>query len=195
MKSSDILVKQFKIEIPVYIGEGNKRRVDNLLDEELSSDIIRLYSLGKLSKVVIKKKYRNGRENKIYLYEIVSGNVVEYTPQELSAEIVVGIMNDRRGGARKGAGRNPIAGTNSVTVRVPHHLKNEIMAIIDMYVQLSSENKDNLLPIGRTTDVDRKKALEWMDMVVKYEHSRVDRLKEYKRKEEENRRQLKLFND
>ena len=195
MTSSDILVKHFKIEIPVYVGYKEKKRTDNLFDEELCSDLLRFYFLGKLYRVLIKKVFKDDREENLYYYELTGGDKVQYIPHEVSIEDVKRIMEDRRGGTRKGAGRNPIAGTSSVTVRVPHHLKCEINAIIDMYAQLTSKNRDILQPVGRTSELERKEALEWLDMVSRYEHSRVERLKEHYRKEEENRRQLKLFPD
>ena len=193
MTSSDILVKHFKIEIPVYVGHNEKKRTDNLFDEELCSDLLRVYFLGKLHRVLIKKECKNCREKNIYYYELTEGEKVQYIPHEVSFEDVKRIMKDRRGGTRKGAGRNSIVGNGSVTLRIPVQLKNEFIAIVDMYAQLSSLNKDILQPMGRTTELERKKALEWLDMVSKYEHSRIERLKDFQRKEEENKRQLKLF--
>lgn len=195
MISSDILVKHFKIEIPVYVGHKEKKRTDILFDEELCSDLLRFYFLGKLHRVLIKKVFKDGRENILYYYELTGGDRVQYIPHEVSIGDVQRIMEDRRGGTRKGAGRNPIAGTSSVTVRVPHHLKCEINAIIDMYAQLISKNRDILQPVGRTSELERKEALGWLDMVSRYEHSRIERLKEQDRLEDENKRQLKLFPD
>ena len=43
MEDSDTLVKQFKIEIPVFIGDSDKKRKENLNDSELCNEIIRFY--------------------------------------------------------------------------------------------------------------------------------------------------------
>ena len=73
MEDSNTLVKLFNIEIPVYTGYGEKKREENLYDSELCNDIIRLYFLEKIKRVIIKTRYRDGEENVLYYYEKTDG--------------------------------------------------------------------------------------------------------------------------
>ena len=193
MEDSDTLVKQFKIEIPVFIGDSDKKRKENLNDSELCNEIIRLYLLEKIKRVIIYTLYRNGEKNNLYYYEDIDGETRKYEPQEVTEETINKIMSDKRGGARKGAGHPAYAGLGSVPVRVPRHLKTEFLSIIDMYAQFTSKNKEKLEAVGRTSEYERKGALEFLGWLYDKEHERIEKLKERKRREEENKRQLKLF--
>ena len=74
MEDSNTLVKQFKIEIPVYIGDSDKKRKENLKDSELSNGIVRLHFLEKIKRVIIYTLYRNGGMKYLYYYEDKNGN-------------------------------------------------------------------------------------------------------------------------
>ena len=193
MEDSYTLVKQFKIEIPVFIGDSDKKRKENLNDSELCNEIIRLYLLEKIKRVIIYTRYRNGEKNNLYYYEDIDGETRRYKPQEVTEDTINKIMSDKRGGTRKGAGRPAYAGLGSVPVRVPKHLKTDFLSIIDMYAQFTSDNKEKLEAVGRTSEYERKGALELLGWLYDKEHERIEKLKERKRREEENKRQLKLF--
>ena len=193
MEDSDTLVKQFEIEIPVYIEDSDKRRKENLNDSELCNEIIRLHFLEKIKGVNVYVYFKNGERLCRYYYERTDGVTRLYKPQKVTEESIYKIMFDKRGGCRNGAGRPAYAGMGSVPVRVPRHLKTEFTAFIDMYAQFTSKNKVKLEAVGRTSEYERKDALVLLGWLYNKEHERIENLKEHKRREEENKRQLKLF--
>lgn len=95
------------------------------------------------------------------------------------------IEKSNKGGRRVGSGRKSKTGMLTVTMRVPFALKDSISTYIDLYSELLYKKKRN---------VDPKKAAYFFSQMQWLEYG-YNNLREKELEEEEDKRQLNLFDE
>lgn len=104
------------------------------------------------------------------------------------------VEKSNKGGKRIGAGRKSGIGLYTTTMRVPTILKDYISTLIDLYADVANENPYNTEKIVLKRKAAEKDVYSFFNFVeyIKYEN---EELKTKRIKEEDDRRQLKLFEE
>lgn len=105
-------------------------------------------------------------------------------------------VKGKSGGKRPGAGR-PFKTEGCVTtvMRVPAYMKNRIETLIRVQSEWLSENEEKK-PVGYLDEEEERKRRELvhdLESIIDYEKKRLEKAKLQSRKQEEDKRQLKLF--
>lgn len=101
-------------------------------------------------------------------------------------------VKEKSGGKRDGAGRPRMdVRCSSKTIRVPTSL----IATVKSMVRVSAEMRDkhSMLFLDEQENERRRHMLSELESIVCYEKNRMEKARRLQREEEENRRQLKLF--
>lgn len=101
-------------------------------------------------------------------------------------------VKEKSGGKRDGAGRPRMdVRCSSKPIRVPTSL----IATVKSMVRVSAEMRDkhSMLFLDKQENERRRHMLLELESIVCYEKNRMEKVRQLQREEEENRRQLKLF--
>lgn len=101
-------------------------------------------------------------------------------------------VKEKSGGKRDGSGRPRMdSRCPSKTIRIPTSL----IATVKSMVRVSAEMRDKhpILFLDEQENEIRRHMLSALESIVCYEKNRMEKARQLQREEEENRRQLKLF--
>ena len=101
-------------------------------------------------------------------------------------------VKEKSGGKRDGSGRPRMdVRCSSKPIRVPTSL----IATVESMVRVSAEMRDkhSMLFLDEQENEIRRHMLSELESIVCYEKNRMEKARQLQREEEENRRQLKLF--
>lgn len=105
-------------------------------------------------------------------------------------------VKGKSGGKRPGAGRPcKSEGCPTKVMRVPSYMKNKIETLIRVKSEWLSEDEGNK-PVGYLDEAEekmRKDLVQDLEAVVAYEKKRLEKAMLQSKRQEENKRQLKLF--
>lgn len=105
-------------------------------------------------------------------------------------------VKGKSGGKRPGAGR-PYKTEGCITkvMRVPSYMKESIETLIRVQSDWLSEDEERK-PVGYLDEAEEKKRkdlIQDLECIIDYEKKRLEKAKLQSRKQEEDKRQLKLF--
>lgn len=105
-------------------------------------------------------------------------------------------VKGKSGGKRPGAGRPcKSEGCPTKVMRVPSYMKNKIETLIRVQAEWLSEDETKK-PVGYLDEAEEKKRknlIQDLEAVIAYEKKRLEKAMLQSRKQEEDKRQLKLF--
>lgn len=105
-------------------------------------------------------------------------------------------VKGKSGGKRPGAGRPcKSEGCPTKVMRVPSYMKNKIETLIRVQAEWLSEDETKK-PVGYLDEAEEKKRkdlIQDLEAVIAYEKKRLEKAMLQSRKQEEEKRQLKLF--
>lgn len=105
-------------------------------------------------------------------------------------------VKGKSGGKRPGAGRPcKSEGCPTKVMRVPSYMKNKIETLIRVQAEWLSEDETKK-PVGYLDEAEEKKRkdlIQDLEAVIAYEKKRLEKAMLQSRKQEEGKRQLKLF--
>lgn len=105
-------------------------------------------------------------------------------------------VKGKSGGKRPGAGRPcKSEGCPTKVMRVPSYMKNKIETLIRVQAEWLSEDETKK-PVGYLDEAEEKKRkdlIQDLEAVIAYEKKRLEKVMLQSRKQEEDKRQLKLF--
>lgn len=105
-------------------------------------------------------------------------------------------VKGKSGGKRPGAGRPcKSEGCSTKVMRVPSYMKNKIETLIRVKSEWISEDEGNK-PVGYLDEAEekmRKDLVQDLEAVVAYEKKRLEKAMLQSKRQEEDKRQLKLF--
>lgn len=105
-------------------------------------------------------------------------------------------VKGKSGGKRPGAGRPcKSEGCPTKVMRVPSYMKNKIETLIHVKSEWLSEDEGNK-PVGYLDEAEekmRRELVQDLECIILYEKIRLEKAKLQSRKQEDDKRQLKLF--
>lgn len=107
-------------------------------------------------------------------------------------------VKGKSGGKRPGAGRPcKSEGCPTKVMRVPSYMKNKIETLIRVQAEwlLEDETKKPVGYLDEAEEQKRRRLIQDLEAVVSYEKNRLARAYRQRMAEEEDRRQLKLFDE
>ena len=107
-------------------------------------------------------------------------------------------VKGKSGGKRPGAGR-PYKTEGCITkvMRVPSYMKERIETLIRVQAEWISEDEEKK-PIGYLDEAEEKKRkdlIQDLECIIDYEKKRLEKARKLARQQEEDRRQMKLFEE
>lgn len=182
------LVKRFGIDIDVYVAKDSDTIIWKLPDNVLNKDFLRLYFMGQIEKVWMDCWYD------MYYALTKKGEKIYLPVTHITAYDIEKIIKDKRGGKRPGAGpKSKMGGFDTVTIRIPFLLKENIRCFIDMFSHYCNAEPNSLSYF--TSEEERLATICKMKSVLEYEERLICERRKRAAEEEENKRQLKLFGD
>lgn len=107
-------------------------------------------------------------------------------------------VKGKSGGKRPGAGRPcKSEGCPTKVMRVPSYMKNKIETLIRVQAEWLSEDETKK-PVGYLDEAEEKKRkdlIQDLEAVIAYEKKRLEKAMLQSRKQEEDKRQMRLFED
>lgn len=103
-------------------------------------------------------------------------------------------VKGKSGGKRPGAGRPCKSGCVTKVMRVPSYMKQDIETFIEIQTEwLSDEEKKPVSYLDEVEEKRRRDFISNLESLIYYEKKRLARAYQLKIREEEDKRQLKLF--
>lgn len=104
-------------------------------------------------------------------------------------------VKGKSGGRRPGAGRPCKSGCVTKVMRVPSYMKDRIETLIRMQAEWLSD--ETARPVGYLDEAEEQKRSDFisnLESLIYYEKKRLAKAYQLKKAQEEDKRQLKLFN-
>ena len=107
-------------------------------------------------------------------------------------------VKGKRGGKRPGAGRPcKSEGCPTKVMRVPSYMKNKIETLIRVKSEWLSEDEGNK-PVGYLDEAEekmRRELVQDLECIILYEKIRLEKARNLVKQQEEDKRQMRLFED